>query len=305
MENSTLHKPVMVDEAIRFLRLENGHKVLDATVGCAGHSSLILKKIQPNGLLIGIDRDERTLEIAKNRLKDYKDNYRFVHANFKDLDAVLLKLNIKKIDAALFDLGLSSYQLDDAGRGFSFSRDGFLDMRMDLSSGLRAYDIVNRASREDLERIMRDFGEEKFFRRITGFVIDRRKESPIETTRELADTIQNAVGKFYRSQKINPATRTFQGIRIAVNEELKSIDEALGKIVNFLKPNARLCVISFHSLEDRIVKHRFREFKREYRGKIITKKPLEPTLSEKKDNPRARSAKLRVYEHSGEENYET
>jgi len=178
-------------------------------------------------------------------------------------------------------------------------------MRMDLSSDLRAYDIVNKVKREDLERIIRDFGEEKFFRRITGFIIDRRKESPIKTTKELSDTIQKAVGKFYRSQKINPATRTFQGIRIAVNEELKSIDEALGKVVNFLKPNARLCVISFHSLEDRIVKHRFREFKREYKGTIITKKPLEPTSAEKQDNPRARSAKLRVYEHNGKENYET
>jgi len=299
MENSILHKPVMADEVIHFLHPEKGYKVLDATLGCGGHAALILDKIQPNGLLIGIDRDSEALEASKKRLKKFKSTYKLIHANFKDLDYVLDNLRLDKLNAALFDLGVSSYQLDERKRGFSFKKEAFLDMRMNPTSGLRAYDIINKAKKEDLERIIRDFGEEKFFRRITGFVIERRKKCPIETTTQLSGLIEEAVGKFYRSQKINPATRTFQALRIAVNGELDNISEALDKIVNFLKPDARLCVISFHSLEDRIVKNKFREFKSEGKGKIITKKPVVANELERKENPRSRSAKLRVYESNG------
>ena len=296
MEKLIPHKPVMAEEAIRFLQLEDGNKVVDATIGCGGHSELILNKIQPNGLLIGIDRDKDTLEFAKNRLNSFSDIVKLKHANFKDIDKILLDESIEKIDAALFDLGISSYQLDKADRGFSFNQDGALDMRMDASSGVSAYDIVNKARREDLEKIIQEFGEEKYFRRITGFIIDRRKNKLIESTKELASIIEDAVGRFYRKQKIHPATRTFQALRIAVNKELESIKEALSKVIGFLKPEGRLCVISFHSLEDRIVKRTFREFKQEKKGEIITKKPVIPQEREVKENPRARSAKLRIFQ---------
>ncbi|MBL7155607.1 MAG: 16S rRNA (cytosine(1402)-N(4))-methyltransferase RsmH [Candidatus Omnitrophica bacterium] len=291
-----LHKPVMVDETIGFLRLKKGYRVLDATVGCGGHANFILEKIKPNGILIGIDRDEKALEIAERQLAEFKKNCRLVHANFRDIDTVLVKLDIDKIDAALFDLGFSSFQIGDDSRGFSFAKDSFLDMRMDLSSGLRAYDIVNKCRRQELENIIRDFGEERFFKRITSFIIERRSKGAITSTLELSGVIKAAVGGRYKSQKIHPATRVFQALRIAVNNELDNIENALGKILNFLRPGARLCVISFHSLEDRIVKRRFREFKKEGQGDIITKKPLLPRDGERSGNPRSRSAKLRVFE---------
>lgn len=298
MESQNLHKPVMVDEVIEFLRFKNGYKVLDATAGCGGHSNFILEKIQPDGLLIGLDRDQASLKIAEKNLKLFK-NFKLIHANFRDVDKVLNDLGIDKVDAALFDVGLSSYQLGDPDRGFSFERDGFLDMRMDATNPLRAWDIVNKCRKDDLEEIIRDFGQERFFRRITGFILERREKGPINSTRELVELIERAVGRRYRSQRIHPATRTFQALRIAVNEELDSLNEALEKILNFLKSEARLCVISFHSLEDRIVKHKFREFKKLEKGRIITKKPVTANDKEIKENPRSRSAKLRVFEKIG------
>ena len=247
MQGNILHKPVLVNEVIRFLNLKDGLTILDATVGCAGHANFILDKIKPEGTLIGIDRDETSLNIARERLKDSSKNIRLVHANFRDIDKVLKNLGIEKLDGAVFDLGISSYQIDDPGRGFSFAKEGILDMRMDLSEDVRAYDIVNRCKKEELERIIRDFGEERFSKRISGAIVERRKLSPINTTKELSDIISKAVGRRYRSQKINPATRTFQAIRIAVNEELKSIDEALSKVIGVLNNDSRVCVISYHS----------------------------------------------------------
>lgn len=296
MENPNLHKPVMVDEVIRFLCLKSNFKVLDATIGCGGHANFILDKIKPNGFLIGVDRDRNSLEIAKGKLDKFNKIYRLAQANFRDIDKALLNFGVEKIDAALFDLGISSYQLEDRNRGFSFEREGFLDMRMDTSKGIRAYDIVNKLNRKDLERIIRDFGQERYFRRITGFILERRIKEPINSTLELAELIKKAVGWRYKSQRIHPATRTFQALRIAVNEELASLEEALGKVLSFLGRGARLCVISFHSLEDRIVKVRFKQFAKDGYGRVITKKPLTPAADEIKTNPRSRSAKLRVFE---------
>ena len=302
MENQPHHKPVMADEVLGFLRLEKGYKVLDGTVGGGAHAGFILEKIQPDGFLIGIDRDEKSLEIAERKLRKFDKIYKLTHANFKNLDKVLLDSGIEKIDAVLFDLGISSYQLEDAGRGFSFEREGFLDMRMDTSGGLRAYDIVNKYSRKELEEIIRDLGQERYFRRVVGFILEKRKEAPIKSTREFSELLKKAIGRRYRSQRIHPATRTFQALRIAVNKELDNIDEALGKVLAFMRSGARICVIAFHSLEDRIIKVRFKEFAKRQEGRIITKKPVTPTEDEIRRNPRSRSAKLRVFEENGTKN---
>jgi len=296
MKRASPHKPVMVDEVLGFLRLKNGFRVLDATVGCGGHAGFILQKILPGGCLIGIDRDRQSLEIARSYLGTADTAYRLIQANFGDVDTVLKNLGIEKIDAALFDLGLSSYQLEDPERGFSFEREGRLDMRMDRSQNLSAYDIVNRFRAEELEKIIRDFGQERYSRRVAGLIVEQRKRAPIVSTAELASLIKKAIGRRYGSYKIHPATRTFQALRIAVNGELQNLDEALVKILEFLRPGARLVVISFHSLEDRIVKNRFREFSKAARGFILTKKPLTAKFEEIRENPRSRSAKLRVFE---------
>jgi len=296
MDRTSPHKPVMIDEAIGFLQLKKGFRVLDATVGCGGHAGFMLQRILPGGLLIGIDKDEKSLEVTKKYLDTPQKALRLVHANFKDIDKVLKNLGVEKIDAALFDLGISSYQIGDPSRGFSFESDGHLDMRMDLSQNFSAYDIVNTAKREDLERIIRDFGQERYSRRIAAFIVERRKKAAITSTRELSDLIKKALGRRYASQRIHPATRTFQALRIAVNRELDNLEETLDKVLRFLAPGARLSVISFHSLEDRIVKIRFKEFKKADRGRILTKKPLRPDAEEMRENPRSRSAKLRVLE---------
>ncbi|MFH1593853.1 MAG: 16S rRNA (cytosine(1402)-N(4))-methyltransferase RsmH [Candidatus Omnitrophota bacterium] len=299
MEDKILHKPVLVDEVIRSLRLKRRCKVLDATVGCGGHASFILDIIRPDGLLIGIDRDASSLKIAKERTKKFSSICKMVHANFCDLDSVLLSLGVDKIDAALFDFGVSSFQIDDPGRGFSFQHDGFLDMRMDLSGSLRAYDIVNRYRKEELENVIYDFGGERYSRKIARFILERRRNKPIESTKDLSELIKKAVGARYRGQKIHPATRTFQALRIAVNSELKNIDSALQKIVKLMQRGGRISAISFHSLEDRIAKVRFKEFEKCGLGRILTKKPISASDSEIMENPRSRSAKLRVFESTG------
>jgi len=300
MDNAIFHKPVMVDEIIELLQLERAHAILDATVGCGGHANYILEKTKSrNAFLIGIDRDENSLKIAREQLQVFGERQKLVHANFRDLDKVLRDLRIDNIDRALFDLGISSYQLSDAGRGFSFMKEGALDMRMDPSIGPSAYEIVNKCNRTELEDIIREFGQERYYRRITGFILERRRRSPISSTKELSEVIRSAVGAKYRSQRIHPATRTFQALRISVNSELDNIDCALEKIINILKPGGRICVISFHSLEDRIVKVKFKEFKRSGKGHILTKKPLIPTGGEIRENARSRSAKLRAFEKQG------
>lgn len=298
IKNTVFHKPVMVDEVIGFLKLEKAYKVLDGTVGTGGHAKLILEKIRPqNGFLIGVDCDENALKIAEDTLKEFTGGYTLAQANFRDIDLVLSRLGVDKIDGALFDLGLSSYQIEDSERGFSFMRDGSLDMRMDRREGLSAYDIVNRYGKVELESIIRDFGEERYYRRIVGSILERRRKSPINSTEELASIIRKSIGRIYKS-KIHPATRTFQALRIAVNNEMDNLDKALTKILPFMNPGRRICVISFHSLEDRIVKTKFREFERDKKGSMITKKPVIPTEEEKNKNIRSRSAKLRVFERN-------
>lgn len=296
MEDSIVHRPVLAREVISFLDLKKTYRVLDATVGLGGHSKKILEVIKPDGLLIGTDCDETAIKLALGELQGTGGKLVLVHANFRDIDKVLSKMAIDAIDGAIFDLGVSSYQLGSPGRGFSFVADGPLDMRMDLRESLSASQIVNKYSKERLEEIIRDFGEERYFRRIAGAIVERRRESPIDSTDSLSHVVLRAVGGRYRSQRIHPATRTFQAVRIAVNRELDSLTEGLCKVVDFLGPGRRVCVISFHSLEDRIVKHKFKDFKSEGKGNILTKKPIVPTAGEIACNARSRSAKLRVFE---------
>lgn len=297
MKNSFFHKPVMAGEVIEQLSLKNGYKVLDATVGLGGHARHILEGILPDGFLIGVDCDTNALKFAKDQLAGFgSKTHTLLHGNFRNIDEILSGLSIEAVDGALFDVGISSYQLNDASRGFGFGEDGPLDMRMDPTRGRSAYDIVNRLRRDELENIIRDFGQERYFRRIAGSIMTRRTDGPIESSGELSALIGKAVGSRYRSQRIHPATRTFQAIRIAVNEELTNLEEGLARVVDFVRPRGRICVISFHSLEDRIVKFKFRELAKSGKGRVITKKPLTPKDEEKRENPRARSAKMRTFE---------
>ena len=293
MVEKTFHIPVMCNELIQHLKLDKKGTVLDCTVGSGGHADVILREIGPQGRLIGLDQDDEALGIAKNRLKNFR-NCILVQANFRNMDAVLTKLAIDKVDGMVFDLGLSSLQLGNSERGFSIKLDAPLDMRMDRTLRLSAFDLVNFLPEVSLSDILKKYGEERWHNRIARAIVRERKRSMIVTTGQLADLIRRVTP--YRYTKIHPATRTFQALRIAVNDELEALREGLNKCLNYIKSGARICVISFHSLEDRIVKNQFRQAAKEGKIKIITKKPIRPTEKEIFANPRARSARLRVAE---------
>ncbi len=305
------HIPVMQREVIESLRCRPGGIYVDGTVGGGGHACEILRITAPDGVLIGIDVDDDALRASEELLKPFGNRKILVKGNFADIHIILDNLNIKEVDGILLDLGVSSHQLTTADRGFSFSLDAALDMRMDQSHGPCAYDIVNTFPEKDLERIIRDYGEEIMADRIVKMISARRKASPITTTAELAAVVVKALPSRFRSQKIHPATRTFQAIRIYVNNELLNLYEAINRGVDMLKPSGRLSIISFHSLEDRIVKNNFRSWQkgclcptnfpmcicqRKAKLKIVTKRPVIPQTSEIEANPRARSAKLRTAE---------
>lgn len=293
MVEETFHIPVMCNELIQHLKLDKKGTVLDCTVGSGGHADVILREIGPQGRLIGLDQDDEALGIAKNRLKNFR-NCILVQANFRNMDAVLTKLAIDKVDGMVFDLGLSSLQLGNSERGFSIKLDAPLDMRIHRSLRLSAFDLVNFLPEVSLSDILKKYGEERWHNRIARAIVRERKRSMIVTTGQLADLIRRVTP--YRYTKIHPATRTFQALRIAVNDELEALREGLNKCLNYIKSGARICVISFHSLEDRIVKNQFRQAAKEGKIKIITKKPIRPTEKEISANPRARSARLRVAE---------
>jgi 16S rRNA (cytosine1402-N4)-methyltransferase len=301
------HEPVMLKEVIDSLIVSKTGVYVDGTVGGAGHSYAILK--QTDAFLVGIDFDEQALQFAESRLAEFGSRKVLIKGNFADLSKVLEELNIKKVDGVLLDLGVSSHQLNEAQRGFSFNQQARLDMRMDSSLKLNAYDIVNSFAQNELENIIKFYGEEKMASRIARTISKKRQLSPIETTTELAAIVASCMPAKLKWQKIHPATRTFQAIRIAVNNELDNIKPAINAAVEALKPGGRLCVISFHSLEDRIVKNEFRALsgicvcpkdipfcvcQREAKLKNITRKALMPAAEEIEANPRARSAKLRV-----------
>jgi 16S rRNA (cytosine1402-N4)-methyltransferase len=301
------HEPVMVKEVIDSLLVSRTGVYVDGTVGGAGHSYAILKKT--DAFLVGIDCDEDALQFAEKRLVEFGSRKVLIKANFADLGKVLKNLNIVKVDGVLLDLGVSSRQLDNAQRGFSFSQQAPLDMRMDRHLKLSAYDIVNSFAQNELEKLIRFYGEERMAARIARAISKRRQESPIETTTQLAAIVASCMPAKLKWQKIHPATRTFQAIRIAVNNELDNIKPAIDAATEVLKPGGRLCVISFHSLEDRIVKNEIRFLggvcvcprdvpvcicQKEAKLKNLTRKAITPAEEEIEANPRARSAKLRV-----------
>lgn len=294
-----MHIPVLLKETIGGINAKEGDTIIDGTINGGGHSEGILKIIGEKGRLVGIDQDGEVLDKLREKWKDRK-NILLTRDNFRNLDKVLETLKIEKANGILLDIGVSSSQLDNSGRGFSFSKDEPLLMTMRTEfdeSGLTAKEIVNDWNEKDLADAIWRYGEERFSRRIAKNIVRRREIKPIETTFELADVIRESVPGYYRkSHRINCATRTFQALRIAVNDELGALKEGLEKASARLEQGGRLAVISFHSLEDRIVKNYFKEISAKGEGKIITKKPTIPTEEEIKNNPRSRSAKLRVLE---------
>ena len=304
------HVSVLLNECIEGLNIKEDGIYVDGTLGGAGHSSEILKNLSNDGLLIGIDQDEDALKAAKNRLQNY-NNVKYVHNNFYNIDSVLNELDIEKIDGMMMDLGVSSYQLDEAERGFSYMKDAPLDMRMNRENSLSAYEVVNNYEEQEIHRIIRDYGEEKFAKRIARFIVEQREIKPINTTLELVEIIKAAIPAKARREGPHPAKRTFQAIRIEVNSELSILNKAIEDGVNRLNKGGRMAIITFHSLEDRIVKIKFKELAtactcpREFpicicggkaKVKLISRKAIEPSKEEVEENPRSRSAKLRVIE---------
>ena len=304
------HKSVLLDECIQGLNIKPDGIYLDGTLGGAGHSSQIVRRLT-TGRLIGVDRDQVALEAAAQRLAPWKERVTLVHSNFKDIDGILDRLGIEKVDGMLFDLGVSSPQLDDGQRGFSYMADAPLDMRMNREDRLTAYDVVNQWPREELRRILYEYGEERYAPQIAGAIDRKRQNAPIETTFQLVDVIRGALPAQALREKQHPAKRSFQAIRIAVNDELGSVRQMLEEAIPRLNPQGRLAVITFHSLEDRIVKSAMAaaakgctcppEFPvcvcgKKPQVKLINRKPITSSPEELEENPRARSAKLRVCE---------
>lgn len=285
----------MPNEIVYWLRLSPETVVLDCTVGYCGHAVSILEASAPTGRLIGIDRDPHAIRACEVESRRFGGRLELVNGHFVDLKRHLADRGLAKVSGVLFDLGVSSPQLDEPARGFSFQASGPLDMRMDQSVGRTAADIVNHADEAALAKMIFEFGEERFSRRIARAIVRDRTRKPLETTEELVSTVESAVPVSYRRGRLHCATRTFQALRIAVNEELDHLEPALRDAADVLEPGGRLCVISFHSLEDRIVKRTFRSLS-DTQLIIRTKKPLRPTQEEMAHNPRSRSAKLRVAE---------
>ena len=304
------HKPVLLNECIENLNINPDGIYVDGTLGGAGHSSEIIKKLSEKGLLIGIDRDEDALNAASEKLKNNK-NVKYVHGNHDEIKEILKELEIKEVDGILLDLGVSSYQLDEKERGFSYmSKESALDMRMDKTQNLTAKDIINKYKEEELAKILFEYGEERFAKNIAKKICEYRKKKEIQTTGELVEIIETAIPA-YAKKEGHPAKKTFQAIRIEVNNEIKPLYNTILHSIDVLKPKGRLCVITFHSLEDRAVKNAFQDANGKCtcppglpycvcgaitKGMQITKKPIIPTDEEKKENPRAKSAKLRVFE---------
>ena len=305
------HYSVLLEECLEGLDIKPNGIYLDGTLGRAGHSRRIVRQLTEGGRLICVDRDRAALDAAQERLKDWMDRVTLVHSNFAAIDEILDGLGLDKIDGMLFDLGVSSPQLDDSSRGFSYMADAPLDMRMDRSEGLTAADVVNDWSQEELRRILLQYGEERYAGLIAAAIVRRRADKPIETTLELVDVIKSAMPGKALKEKQHPAKRSFQAIRIAVNDELTAVDRMIQAAVPRLKQGGRLAVITFHSLEDRIVKTGLAQFAKGCTCppdfpvcvcgktpdiKLITRKPILPGERELEENPRSRSAKLRIAE---------
>ena len=303
------HKPVLLEECIHGLHIKRNGIYVDGTLGGAGHSKEILQNLSEKGLLIGIDRDEEALKAAKANLKEYK-NVKYIHGNHDNIKEILEELDIAKVDGILLDLGVSSYQLDERNRGFSYLGENELDMRMDKSQDLTAKIVVNSYKEEDLANIIYNYGEERYSRNIAKNICNYRKQKTIETTKELVEIIEKSIPKSKQNDG-HPAKRTFQAIRIEVNNEIKPLEKTIEDCIDVLNPEGRLCVITFHSLEDRAVKNAYNKAKgictcpkdlpycvcgAKELGKIINKKPIIASDKEQTENTRSKSAKLRIFE---------
>ncbi|MDY0040521.1 MAG: 16S rRNA (cytosine(1402)-N(4))-methyltransferase RsmH [Desulforhabdus sp.] len=307
------HVPVMREEVLNLLICHQGGLYVDGTAGGGGYAEAILQRTEPDGILLALDWDADAIERVRERLHAYQQRVFLAKSNFADLPLVLERLgfNLETVDGVVVDLGVSSFQLEDPGRGFSFLHDGPLDMRMDRSLSQTASDLVNTLSEGDLADLIFHFGEERWARRIAKAIVSRRKSRLILRTVELAELVARVVPKTRESRRIHPATRTFQALRIAVNQDLQALEAFLSTVLDVLKPGGRLCIVAFHSLEDRLVKAKFREWAKSCRCprdfwtcecegqplvRLLTRKPLRPTEAEVEANPRARSARLRAIE---------
>ena len=299
------HSPVMPSEVLYWL-LGDGRKIfLDCTVGYSGHAEKLLEGSGPEGRLVGLDRDRSAIEASRQRLSQFGARAILIHGHFMELKQHLSEHGLSQVDGIVFDLGVSSPQLDEPARGFSFQQDGPLDMRMDQSIGGTAADLINQWPEAQLADAIFQFGEERFSRRIARAIVRARERHPLGTTKELVSVIEGAVPANYRHGRLHCATRTFQALRISVNQELDCLESALRDAVDVLSPGGRLCVISFHSLEDRIVKHTFRALsgKEDPALVVLTKKPQVSTREESDRNPRSRSAKLRAVQRVSKEGH--
>lgn len=307
------HIPVLLHETIESLNVKDNGIYIDGTIGGGGHSFEIAKLLRPEkgAKLIGLDQDEDAIESSKNKLAPYQSLLSVVRSNYSNIKAVLDELNVEFADGILLDLGVSSHQLDEAERGFSYMDDAPLDMRMDRRNTLSAYEVVNGYSEHDLFRIIRDYGEDRFAQNIAKNIVKKREEGPIKTTFELRDIISASIPMKVKKTGGHPAKRTFQAVRIEVNHELDVLEDTLDTMIDILAPGGRLCIITFHSLEDRIVKNIFKRNEnpctcppdfpvcvcgKKSKGRVITRKPILPTPEEMETNPRSKSAKLRVFE---------
>lgn len=305
-----VHKSVLLYECIEGLNIKENGVYVDGTLGGAGHSSEIIKRLSKTGRLIGIDRDTDALKAAKEKLKDF-ENVTYYHGNHDDIKEILSNLKIDKVDGILLDLGVSSYQLDERNRGFSYLGENILDMRMDKTQELDAKFVINNYKEEDLAKIIFEYGEERFSRQIAKNICTERKTKEIKTTKQLVEIIEKSIPAKFKNKDSHPAKRTFQAIRIEVNDEIKPLYQTVVDSIDCLKSGGRLCIITFHSLEDRAVKNAYNDQEGKCicppglpycacgavkKGKNITKKPIIPTKEEMKENSRSKSAKLRIFE---------
>ncbi|MCP1108650.1 16S rRNA (cytosine(1402)-N(4))-methyltransferase RsmH [Ohessyouella blattaphilus] len=307
------HTTVLLDETVDGLNVKPDGIYVDGTLGGGGHAYQVCKKLTGKGSIIGIDQDEEALKAAGTRLEDFGDKVTLIRSNYKDMQVKLLEIGVDKVDGIILDLGVSSYQLDNKERGFSYREDAPLDMRMDNRQEKTAKDIVNTYSEMDLYRVIRDYGEDKFAKNIAKHIVAERAQRSIDTTGQLVEIIKQAIPMKVRKKAGHPAKKTFQALRIELNRELEVLRDSLDSMIEILNPQGRICIITFHSLEDRIVKNIFRtaenpcicppEFPvcvcgRASKGKVITRKPILPSAEEMEENSRSKSAKLRIFERS-------
>ena len=306
------HKSVLLNETIDGLNIKPDGIYVDGTLGGGGHAYEVCRRLGEKGSIVGIDQDAAAIEAASARLKDFGEKVTIVRSNYCDMKSKLHELGIDKVDGIVLDLGVSSYQLDTAERGFSYREDAPLDMRMDTRQKMTARDIVNDYTEADLYRVIRDYGEDKFAKNIAKHIVQARAVKPVETTAELSEIIRASIPMKFQKKSGHPAKRTFQAIRIELNRELDVLRDSLDDMIDLLNPGGRLCIITFHSLEDRIVKSAFRKNEnpctcpqdfpvcvcgKKSKGSIITKKPILPSEEELEYNSRSKSAKLRIFEH--------